>query len=212
MVNDSISEFDKTNRNMKCTGHYFLIQLSKFGMEMDRLLPHSTETSILVLGANSRTSTGMYMTSRLSNKITQLADNVYVCADDAQIVADYVRHFRIQLVQPTTVKSAANFEGSLVDGTNMKGVQYSCWGNSTVLEPLRFAIEGCESSYLHGFLNRSWREGMSQEEAEKLAMNAVSLAIARHGGAMLLPNAIQSSNNKLTKSRMSNPRRLVTNY
>jgi len=47
-------------------------------------------------------------------KITdQLADNVYVCADDALIVSDYVRHFRIQLGQPTTVKSAANFVSSL---------------------------------------------------------------------------------------------------
>nr|XP_016447907.1 PREDICTED: proteasome subunit beta type-6-like [Nicotiana tabacum] len=175
-------------------------------MEMDRLLPHSTEATILgatyeggvVLGANSPTSTGMHVTSRLFNKITELADNVYVCADDAQIVSDYVRHFRIQLGQPTTVRSAANFVSSLsynnkvthqtgrivggwdkYDGGNIYGIPVG----GTVLEPQRFAIEGRESSYLHAFLDRAWREGMNQEEAEKLVVNAVSLAIARHGGA-----------------------------
>uniref|UniRef100_M1BRW0 Proteasome subunit beta type-6 n=1 Tax=Solanum tuberosum TaxID=4113 RepID=M1BRW0_SOLTU len=49
--------------------------------------PHSMGTTIIgvtynggvVLGADSRTSTGMYVANRASDKITQLTDNVYVC-------------------------------------------------------------------------------------------------------------------------------------
>ncbi|KAK2972592.1 hypothetical protein RJ640_007764 [Escallonia rubra] len=86
--------------------------------------PHSMGTTIIgvtynggvVLGADSRTSTGVYVANRASDKITQLTDNVYVCrsgsAADSQIVSDYVRYFlhqhTIQLGQPATVKVAAN--------------------------------------------------------------------------------------------------------
>ncbi|KAL9267844.1 Proteasome subunit beta type-6-like protein [Drosera capensis] len=86
--------------------------------------PHSTGTTIIgvtynggvVLGADSRTSTGVYVANRVSDKITKLTDNVYLCrsgsAADTQIVSDYVRYFlhqhTIQLGQPATVKVAAS--------------------------------------------------------------------------------------------------------
>ncbi|KAI3703610.1 hypothetical protein L1987_73800 [Smallanthus sonchifolius] len=67
--------------------------------------PHSMGTTIIgvtynggvILGADSRTSTGLYVANRASDKITQLTDNVYNCrsgsAADSQIVSDYVRYF-----------------------------------------------------------------------------------------------------------------------
>ncbi|KAF3781010.1 Proteasome subunit beta type-6 [Nymphaea thermarum] len=93
-------------------------------MDVNLNAPHSMGTTIIgitydggvVLGADSRTSTGMYVANRASDKITQLTDNVYLCrsgsAADSQIVSDYVRYFldqhTIQLGQPATVKVAAN--------------------------------------------------------------------------------------------------------
>nr|AFK48953.1 unknown [Lotus japonicus] len=90
----------------------------------DLSAPHSMGTTIIgvtynggvVLGADSRTSAGVYVANRASDKITQLTDNVYVCrsgsAADSQVVSDYVRYFlhqhTIQLGQPATVKVAAN--------------------------------------------------------------------------------------------------------
>jgi len=51
----------------------------------------------IVLAADSRTSTGMYVANRASDKISQLTDNVYVCrsgsAADTQVISDYVRYF-----------------------------------------------------------------------------------------------------------------------
>ncbi|KAM2869026.1 hypothetical protein FF1_017012 [Malus domestica] len=55
--------------------------------DMDLNAPHSMGTTIIgvtydggvVLAADSRTSTGVYVANRASDKITQLTDNVYVC-------------------------------------------------------------------------------------------------------------------------------------
>ncbi|KAH7667147.1 Peptidase T1A proteasome beta-subunit protein [Dioscorea alata] len=175
--------------------------------------PHSMGTTIIgvtydggvVLGADSRTSTGMYVANRASDKITQLTDNVYVCrsgsAADSQIVSDYVRYFleqhTIQLGEPATVKVAANLvrllsyqnknmlqTGLIVGGWDKHegGQIYSVPLGGTILkEP--FTIGGSGSTYLYGFFDQAWKEGMSKEEAEKLVVKAVSLAIARDGAS-----------------------------
>ncbi|XP_073102054.1 proteasome subunit beta type-6-like [Elaeis guineensis] len=57
----------------------------------------------VVLGADSRMSTGIYVANRASDKIRQLRDNVYVCrfrsAADSQIVSDNVWYFLHQHIK-----------------------------------------------------------------------------------------------------------------
>ncbi|KAH9760007.1 proteasome subunit beta type-6 [Citrus sinensis] len=180
--------------------------------------PHSMGTTIIgvtynggvVLGADSRTSTGVYVANRASDKITQLTDNVYLCrsgsAADSQTVSDYVRYFlhqhtdftyRIQLGQPATVKVAANLvrllsynnknflqTGMIVGGWDKYegGKIYGVPLGGTIIEQ-PFAIGGSGSSYLYGFFDQAWKEGMTKEEAEQLVVKAVSLAIARDGAS-----------------------------
>ncbi|KAL5212458.1 hypothetical protein ABZP36_023305 [Zizania latifolia] len=159
----------------------------------------------VVLAADSRTSTGMYVANRASDKITQLTDNVYVCrsgsAADTQVISDYVRYFlhqhTIQLAQPATVKVAANLirllayqnknmlqAGMIVGGWDKYegGQIFSVPLGGTILRQ-PFAIGGSGSSYLYGLLDHEWKEGMSQEEAEKFVVKVVSLAIARDGAS-----------------------------
>ncbi|KAL6008165.1 proteasome chaperone 1 [Asimina triloba] len=187
--------------------------LDQPAMDFDLGAPHSMGTTIVgvtydggvVLGADSRTSTGMYVANRASDKITQLTDNVYLCrsgsAADTQVVADYVRHFlhqhTIQLGQPATVKVAANLirllsynnknmlqAGLIVGGWDQYegGKIYSVpLGGSIAEQP--FTIGGSGSSYLYGFFDQAWKDGMSKDEAEKLVVKAVSLAIARDGAS-----------------------------
>ncbi|CAI9103248.1 OLC1v1001699C1 [Oldenlandia corymbosa var. corymbosa] len=140
--------------------------------------PVSTGTTIIgvtynggvVLGADSRTSTGLYIANRASDKITQLPDNVYICrsgsAADSQIISDYVRLYldqhTIQLCQPATVKVTAN-------------------SRSLIEQP--FSIGGSGSTYLYGFFDKEWKEGMNQREAEVVVVKVVSLAIARDGAS-----------------------------
>ncbi|KAL5706667.1 proteasome endopeptidase complex [Ranunculus cassubicifolius] len=181
--------------------------------KMNMNAPHSMGTTIIgvtydggvVLGADSRTSTGMYVANRASDKITELTDNVYVCrsgsAADSQIVSDYVRHYlnqhTIQSGQPATVKVAANLvrllsynnkamlqTGLIVGGWDKYegGKIYSVPLGGTILEQ-PFAIGGSGSSYLYGFFDQAWKEGMTKEEAISLVVKAVSLAIARDGAS-----------------------------
>jgi 20S proteasome subunit beta 1 len=51
----------------------------------------------VVLGADSRTSSGSYVANRVQDKITPLADTVYLCrsgsASDTQAIAGYVQYW-----------------------------------------------------------------------------------------------------------------------
>jgi len=63
----------------------------------------------VILGADSRTSTGTYVANRASDKITQICDNVWMCrsgsAADTQNVAAYVS--RLAQEHAVSVSSAA---------------------------------------------------------------------------------------------------------
>lgn len=51
----------------------------------------------VVLGADSRTSTGSYVANRVSDKIVPIHDYIWTCrsgsAADTQAVADYVKYY-----------------------------------------------------------------------------------------------------------------------
>ncbi|KAM6547140.1 hypothetical protein CsatB_018816 [Cannabis sativa] len=76
------------------------------------------------------------------------------------------------------------FEGGKIYGVPL--------GGTIVQQP--FSIGGSGSSYLYGFFDQAWKEEMTKEEAEKLVVKAVSLAIARDGasGGVVLTVIINS--------------------
>lgn len=51
----------------------------------------------VVLGADSRTSTGSYVANRVADKIVPIHDYIWICrsgsAADTQAVADYAKHY-----------------------------------------------------------------------------------------------------------------------
>lgn len=55
----------------------------------------------VVLGADSRVSTGTYIANRVSDKIAQLSEYIFCCrsgsAADTQALTDYVKHYLSQL-------------------------------------------------------------------------------------------------------------------
>ena len=70
----------------------------------------------VILGADSRTSTGSYVANKVSDKIVPLTDNVWMCrsgsAADTQAIASHIVHYLDQHVldrgAPATVSAAAN--------------------------------------------------------------------------------------------------------
>ncbi|KAJ9507170.1 hypothetical protein QJQ45_004832 [Haematococcus lacustris] len=78
----------------------------------------------VILGADSRTSTGSYIANRTTDKITPLADNVYILrsgsAADTQAVASYVQLYIAQSQAennaPITVRAAAHMAMQMAYG------------------------------------------------------------------------------------------------
>ncbi len=73
----------------------------------------------VILGADSRTTTGAYIANRVTDKLTQVHDTIWCCrsgsAADTQAVADIV-HYHLGMYgitneeQPTTQTAAALFQ------------------------------------------------------------------------------------------------------
>eukprot|EP00172_Hildenbrandia_rubra_P003827 Plantae.Rhodophyta-Hildenbrandia_rubra.ctg6638.p1 GENE.Plantae.Rhodophyta-Hildenbrandia_rubra.ctg6638~~Plantae.Rhodophyta-Hildenbrandia_rubra.ctg6638.p1 ORF type:complete len:217 (-),score=38.61 Plantae.Rhodophyta-Hildenbrandia_rubra.ctg6638:385-1035(-) len=173
---------------------------------------HSMGTSIMavaydggvVLGADSRTTTGAYIANRVSDKITPLTGQVACCrsgsAADTQALADYVRYFLdahgLELGEEPTVKTAATMFRLLMYNNKqlMAGVIVAGWdkqkggqvfslplGGTLMQQP--FVIGGSGSTYIYGFCDANYKEGMTKEECKKFVVTALSLAMGRDGSS-----------------------------
>mmetsp|Transcript_2263 Transcript_2263/g.5279 ORF Transcript_2263/g.5279 Transcript_2263/m.5279 type:complete len:235 (-) Transcript_2263:33-737(-) len=158
----------------------------------------------VVLGADSRVSTGAYVSNRASNKITALCDNVFLCrsgsAAHTEAVSDYVRLYvsqhmtEIQKAPP--VKSVANIvremsynnkglmAAMIVAGWDPKhGGQVFSSPLGGTLVPAPWAIEGSGSSYIWSHFDVEHRPGMTREETEQLVLHGIAHAMARDGSS-----------------------------
>lgn len=174
---------------------------------------HSMGTSIMavafdggvVMGADSRTTTGAYIANRVSDKITPMTDKIYCCrsgsAADTQIISDYVRYYlsmhEIELGDDPDVATAARLfrelcyhnKGMLMAGIIVAGYDVHKGGQvftiplGGALIPQPFAIGGSGSSYIYGYCDSNFKENMTKEECMEFVKNALSLAMARDGSS-----------------------------
>lgn len=159
----------------------------------------------VVLGADSRVSTGVYIANRVSDKIAQISEHIFVCrsgsAADTQALTDYVKYYLSQLSietgRPPLVKVAAHLMRQLCyENKNnlMAGVIVGGWDpvhggqvyniplGGTVMQ-MPFAIGGSGSTYIYGLVDASFQENMSAEDARTLVKKAISHAMARDGSS-----------------------------
>lgn len=161
----------------------------------------------VVLGADCRTSTGIYAVSRNSDKITQLHDRIWCCrsgsAADTQALSDYVRYYLSSISVETgrlpTVKTAAYLMRRLcyenknhllagiivagwdsVDGGSVYNISL---GGACVKLP--YAFGGSGSVYVMGLLDSILSDGgsLSAENVEEVVKKVISHAISRDGGS-----------------------------
>ena len=159
----------------------------------------------VVIGADTRTTTGSYVVNRVTDKLTRVTDHIYCCrsgsAADTQMITDGVIYeldmYSIELGKPPLVKVTAKLfqnmcyqqrdkasAGILVAGWDERegGQVYSIpIGGMCVRQSI--AIGGSGSTYLYGHCDNTFKKGMSKEECIKFVANAVSLAINRDGGS-----------------------------
>merc|ERR1719261_71328 len=159
----------------------------------------------VVLGADTRTSTGDYVANRASRKISKVLDNIYVCrcgsAADTQaltgFVINYLSQHQVELGEQPTVNTAANLfrmiaynnkdnlmAGLLIAGYDEKrgGQIYSIPLGGT-LHRVPFACDGSGSGYIAGFIDANYRPGMTKDEALAFVRKSVAHAMARDGSS-----------------------------
>merc|ERR1719356_874257 len=159
----------------------------------------------VVMGADTRTSTGDYVANRASRKISKVHDNIFVCrcgsAADTQaltgFVLNYLGQHAIELGKPPTVNTAANLfkmiaynnkdrlmAGLIIAGWDEKrgGQVYSVpLGGSVHRVPL--ACDGSGSGYVSGLLDAESRPDMTKAECLAFCRKAVAHAMSRDGSS-----------------------------
>ncbi|CAH8477792.1 unnamed protein product [Heterobilharzia americana] len=159
----------------------------------------------VVIGADSRTSSGTYVVNRVTDKLTQLTKSIYCCrsgsAADTQTIADMVRYkldfHRLEMDREPTVLEAAmscrhfcyNYRDDLTAGIIVAGWDYELGGQiysiplggMLVRQPT--VIGGSGSTYIYGYFDQNFRKGMTKEECVDFVRNGVALAINRDGSS-----------------------------
>eukprot|EP00300_Choanocystis_sp_HF-7_P036340 c52184_g1_i1.p1 GENE.c52184_g1_i1~~c52184_g1_i1.p1 ORF type:complete len:229 (+),score=40.06 c52184_g1_i1:74-688(+) len=157
----------------------------------------------VVLGADTRTSTGTYVANRVSDKITQIAPTIFCCrsgsAADTQAVSDIVANtvdqHTIMTGLPTTVEVAANVFQQVCYANKdrlLAGIIVAGWdkvkGSSVYTIPLGgglveqpYSIGGSGSTYIFGYCDAEFRENMTREECVSFVVRGLSLAMGRDG-------------------------------
>lgn len=159
----------------------------------------------VIMGADTRTSTGSYVANRVSGKLNPISANIYVArcgsAADSQAIIDIVKYnigiHHIELNTLPLVSTAANVfkyflynnKGHLSTGiicagydSHNGGSVYSIAGGGTLLKvPIMFMGSG--STYIYALVDAEYRADMSKEEAKQLVQKALSHCIARDGSS-----------------------------
>jgi 20S proteasome subunit beta 1 len=161
----------------------------------------------VILGADSRTSTGSYVANRVSDKLTEIGERIYCCrsgsAADTQAVSDIVRYnlssLNVNLGENTVprVKTCATlFKKMCYDykAQLMAGIICAGWdpveggqvysiplGGSMVRQP--YAIGGSGSTYIYAYCDSAFKPNMTKEACRTFVKNALSLAMARDGSS-----------------------------
>ncbi|XP_043475673.1 proteasome subunit beta type-6 [Leptopilina heterotoma] len=174
---------------------------------------HSTGTSIMavefnggvVIGADSRSTTGSYVANRYADKLTKITDNIYCCRSgssaDTQAISSIVTYHlgfhQMELGEQPLVETAANvfreicynyrdslLAGILVAGWDSRkgGQVYSVpIGGMCVRQPI--SVGGSGSTYVYGYVDANYKPNMTKDESIELVQNTLALAMARDGSS-----------------------------
>lgn len=159
----------------------------------------------VVLGADTRTSTGDYVANRASRKISKVHDKIFVCrcgsAADTQALTQFVQNYlnqhTVELGEEPSVLTAANLfrmiaynnkdrmmAGLLIAGYDEKrgGQVYSIPLGGT-LHKVPFACDGSGSGYVAGLIDEYFRPNMTKDEALAFVQKTVAHAMSRDGSS-----------------------------
>ncbi|PFH52528.1 hypothetical protein AMATHDRAFT_1935 [Amanita thiersii Skay4041] len=159
----------------------------------------------VVIGADSRTTTGSYIANRVTDKLTHVHDRIYCCrsgsAADTQAIADIV-HYYLQMYSQTagerpSVRTATSlFQRLCYENKDAlsAGIIVAGWdkevGPSVYNIPLGggmfrqpWAIGGSGSTYVYGYCDATYKEGWGRDKTVEFVKNTLALAMSRDGSS-----------------------------
>merc|ERR1712025_1501746 len=164
----------------------------------------------VVLGADTRTSTGSWVANRVTDKLTPISDNIMACrsgsAADTQAMTDVVRSqlqwHSVEFGAPPNVHTAAylfknisyEYRDSLTAGIIVAGWDAEKGGQvysvpiGGALVRQKASIGGSGSTFLYGFLDSEYGRDVEPKDMNKdrcvdLVKKCVNLAINRDGSS-----------------------------
>lgn len=186
----------------------------------------------VVLAAEKKSTLGYLIASKESEKILLVEDHVAMtiagASGDAQALARYLRAelklFAIQNQRKISVKGAASLLSNILQGGRWSFMPYmvqliiagydenpaiySLDAIGSVEEEKRFFSTGSGSPMALGVLEDGYRDGISAEEASKLAVRAIRSAIERDigsGGRAIDVAVINKDGIKITRHDLEKP-------
>jgi len=162
------------------------------------------ETGV-VIGADSRTTTGAYIANRVTDKLTKITDKIYCCrsgsAADTQCIADIVSYhlnfYESETGVPAQVKTAANLFREMCYNYRDQltaGIICAGWdkqeggqvftiplGGMLLRQPI--SIGGSGSTYVYGHVDANFKLKMSKEECVTFVKKTLALAMSRDGSS-----------------------------
>jgi len=159
----------------------------------------------VVMGADSRTSTGQYVANRVSDKLSPVGDRIYCCrsgsAADTQAVSDIVQYYlsqhSLEINGLPEVKTAATLfqdlcyqnkdrlmAGIIVGGWDKKNGG-TVWniplGGSLVKQ--EYAIGGSGSTYIYAYCDAFFKPNLNKDQCKSFVKHALAHAMARDGSS-----------------------------
>eukprot|EP01083_Nonionella_stella_P090692 253394_1 len=157
----------------------------------------------VVMAADTRTSAGIYVVNRHTDKVKKLTDNIYVCesgsAADTEAIADYVSYYldqqQMEINEPPRVKTAAKLVAGFIYPNkdyllaSMIVAGYDKYDNGSIyalslggtIQKQKWAISGSGSTYIYGYCDSIWKENMNRNDAVQFCINAITRATFRDG-------------------------------
>jgi 20S proteasome subunit beta 1 len=152
----------------------------------------------IILAADSRTSSGTFIPSRITDKLTQISPKIFCCrsgsAADTEIIARYAEREIKQLsllenTEPSVHKTAVIISQVIYNNPSLlAGIIVAGYDDSPkvyqinlcgTMSEKEISIGGSGSAFIYGFCDAHYKSNMSLEEGLAFARAAVSLAINR---------------------------------
>ncbi|KAG6068802.1 Proteasome subunit beta type-1 [Claviceps humidiphila] len=191
-------------------GHKGVLNEDGIHVDMEHLKKGEVNMAVtfkdgVILGADSRTTTGAYIANRVTDKLTRVHDTIWCCrsgsAADTQAVADIVQYqlglFAMRSGKPPMTQTAASIFQEICYSNKDKlsaGLIIAGWderfGGQVYSIPLggslhkqSYAIGGSGSTYIYGYCDANWKEGMEEAEAVEFVKGALREAIKWDGSS-----------------------------